>query len=35
MDERTVRRDEKKALEELSVFLFGIDSLSDLEQLIL
>lgn len=35
VDERTVRRDEKKALEELSVFLFGIDSLSDLEQLIL
>ena len=35
IDERTIRRDEKKAIEELSIFLFGIDSLSDLEQLIL
>lgn len=35
MDERTIRRDEKKAVEELSIFLFGIDSLSDLESLVL
>lgn len=30
VDERTIRRDEKKATEELSVFLFGIDSLEEL-----
>ena len=35
LDERTVRRDEKKAIEELSIFLFGIDSLADLEGLVL
>lgn len=35
VDERTVRRDESKAMEELSVFLFGIDSLADLEGLVL
>lgn len=34
VDERTVRRDERKATEELSIFLFGIDSLSDLESLV-
>lgn len=35
IDERTIRRDEAKATEELSIFLFGIDSLSDLEGLVL
>lgn len=30
VDESTIRRDEKKAVKELSVFLFGIDSLEDL-----
>lgn len=35
LDERTIRRYEKKATEELSIFLFGIDSLSDLESLVL
>lgn len=34
LDERTVRRDEAKATQELAVFLFGIDTLADLEQLI-
>lgn len=32
IDERTIRRDEKKAIQELSVFLFGIDSLEDLSE---
>lgn len=35
LDERTIRRDETKATQELSVFLFGIDSLSDLERMVL
>lgn len=35
LDERTIRRDESKAIQELSVFLFGIDSLTDLEQMVL
>ena len=30
VDESTIRRDEKKATEELSIFLFGIDSLEEL-----
>lgn len=30
VDERTIRRDEKKAISEMSIFLFGIDSLEDL-----
>lgn len=30
VDERTIRRDEKRAVKELSIFLFGIDSLEDL-----
>lgn len=34
LDERTVRRDENKAAQELSIFLFGIDSLTDLEQMV-
>lgn len=29
VDERTIRRDETKAVEELSIILFGIDSLTD------
>ena len=35
LDEKTIRRDEAKATEELSIFLFGIDSLADLEGLVL
>ena len=35
LDERTIRRDETKATQELSIFLFGIDSLSDLEKMVL
>ena len=35
LDEKTIRMDEAKATEELSVFLFGIDSLADLEGLVL
>lgn len=30
VDERTIRRDEKKAVEEFSVYLFGISHLTDL-----
>lgn len=30
VDESTIRRDEKKATDELSIFLFGIDSLEEL-----
>lgn len=30
VDESTIRRDEKKAIEELSIYLFGIESLNDL-----
>lgn len=30
LDERTIRRDEAKAIEELSVILFGVDSINDL-----
>ncbi|OJG96689.1 hypothetical protein RV18_GL001975 [Enterococcus termitis] len=30
VDESTIRRDEKKATSELSVFLFGVDALEDL-----
>lgn len=34
IDESTVRRDESKATKELSIFLFGIDSLNDLEKIL-
>lgn len=34
VDESTIRRDEKKATKELSIFLFGIDSLDDLENIL-
>lgn len=34
VDERTIRRDERKATEELSVFLFGIDSLDELSNVL-
>lgn len=34
IDESTVRRDEKKATQELSIFLFGIDSLEELSDAI-
>lgn len=34
VDESTIRRDESKATKELSIFLFGIDSLNDLENIL-
>lgn len=34
VDESTIRRDESRASKELSIFLFGIDSLDDLEQIV-
>lgn len=34
VDESTIRRDESKATKELSTFLFGIDSLNDLENIL-
>lgn len=34
VDESTIRRDESKAARELSIFLFGIDSLNDLENIL-
>lgn len=34
VDESTIRRDESKATVELSIFLFGIDSLNDLENIL-
>mgnify|MGYP001232349112 CR=1 FL=1 len=34
VDESTIRRDESKATHELSIFLFGIDSLNDLEKIL-
>lgn len=34
IDERTINRDIKKASEELSVFLYGIDSLDDLDHVL-
>jgi predicted DNA-binding transcriptional regulator YafY len=32
VDENTIRRDEKKAISELSVMIFGIDGLNDMSK---